>query len=82
MVKGTDWLTWSWENEYGLHSSWGMALKRAPALGKARYTRVGTAILSIIDEKVESIFPPLQQNLKEDDYLDIDNNGVCTIVVV
>ena len=80
LVKGGNWKNFN--DEEDLHTAWGLVLNRELTLGKAKYTRIGTATLNIIDREVEDMFPPLQELLNEEDYLDKDMDGNCTIVVV
>lgn len=65
-----------------LQAVWCMVVQREPELRTAMYTRVGVAVLAAPREKAEGLFPLLKEGLNEDDYLDMDDDGTCTIVVV
>lgn len=62
-------------------SIWSMVLKREHTLGKAMYRRAGTAYLTS-NMNFESLFPRLQEELSKDDYLEMDEDGTCTVIVV
>ncbi|OAG08071.1 HET-domain-containing protein [Paraphaeosphaeria sporulosa] len=60
---------------------WSMLLKRDHTLGKAFYRRAGTAY-HISRVAFGSLLPQLQEGLSEDDYVDMDVDGTCTVIVV
>ncbi|KAF2997689.1 hypothetical protein E8E13_006337 [Curvularia kusanoi] len=72
----------TWKRDKPVYIAWGLALLREPSLERALYRRVGTATLNSIQDNLTDLLPPLQSDIDEDDYLEQDDGGIYTIVVV
>ncbi|KZM22343.1 hypothetical protein ST47_g6508 [Ascochyta rabiei] len=77
---------WAHTNEssvtYLPYRAWGLVLTRQSESGKAVYTRVGTAAFGSVKDNIQELFPKYRTALEDDDYIDMNEMGKCTITII
>lgn len=67
---------------YKPYYTWGSLLKLHPEAGRAVYIRVGIGAFACREDNMEERFPLYQKALKDNEYIDMDEHGICNITII